>query len=166
MTDVSRLTLEVSASGGDNSVVIAWLDDATLHAALMDYGDSDYLGKGMDIAKPTRLLEWLIHDRFSGQWERFVSYCDTHDIGMVIDPEGPLPESTRDGIPMTWADDDLCLRHGPWGGTPTCYRIGNWRGLTLVLLQDRCEGRDSWERLTHLLDDAKIETVERWRGYV
>ena len=166
MTDVRRLTLEVAVSGGDYSVVVVWLDDQTLHAALMDYGDSDYMGRGMDIREPTQLLESLVYDRFSGQWDRFVEYCSSNGIGISEDPQGPPLEASRHGIPLTWAGDALLSHHGPWGQTPTCYRIQDWRGLTLVLLRDRCEGRNSWSRLTALLDDAKIESVERWRGYV
>ena len=166
MTDVRRLTFEVAVSRGDYSVVVVWLDEETLHVALMDYGDSDYMGRGMDIREPTQLLEWLVYDRFSGQWERFVDYCDSNSIGVEEDPQGPSPDSNQRGIPLTWADDTLFTHHGPWGEVPTCYRIEDWRGLTLVLLRDRCEGRNSWSRLTALLDDAKIESVERWRGYV
>ena len=171
MTDVRRMTLEATGSsrqifGADYSVVIVWIDDETLHAALMDYGDSDDMGQGMDVEEPTRLLEWLIDDRFLGEWERFVAYCDSNGIGVAEDPQGPPPVPNRLGIPLTWAHDTLYTQHGPWAETPACYRIGDWRGLTLVLLRDRCEGRNSWKRLTALLDDAKTETVERWRGYV
>ena len=165
------MTLEATGSsrqifGADYSVVVVWIDDETLHAALMDYGDSDDMGQGMDVEEPTRLLEWLIDDRFLGEWERFVAYCDSNGIGVAEDPQGPPPVPNRLGIPLTWAHDTLYTQHGPWAETPACYRIGDWRGLTLVLLRDRSEGRYSWKRLTALLDDAKTETVERWRGYV
>ena len=165
------MTLEATGSsrqifGADYSVVVVWLDDETLHVALMDYGNSDYMGRGMDIREPTQLLEWLVDARFSGQWERFVDYCSSNGIGMAEDPQGPPLEASWRGIPLMWVNDTLCAHHGPWGETAICHRIDDWRGLTLVLLRDRCEGRDSWRRLTSLLNDAKVDSVERWRGYV
>ncbi len=171
MTDLRRMTLEATGSsravfGADYSVELVWIDDETLHAALLDYGDSDDMGHGMDIREPTQVLEWLIDDRFLGEWKRFAEYCDANNIGFVEEPQGPPPDSDWRGIPLTWVDDALCAHRDPRGQTPTCYRIEDWRGLTLVLLRDRCEGRNSWNRLTALLDDAKIESVERWRGYV
>ncbi len=171
MTDLRRLTLEATSSsrgifGADYSVEVVWIDDETLHAALLDYGDSDDMGQGIDISEPARLLEWLVDDRFLGEWERFVAYCNLNDVGLAESPQGPPPEANQRGIPLTWAIDAVYAHYGSWGDSPVCYRVGDWRGLTLVLLRDRCEGRGSWKRLTTLLDDAAIESVERWRGYV
>jgi hypothetical protein len=171
MADIRRLSLEATGSTGhifgpDYGVAVIWINEEILHAALMDFGDSDDMGRGMDIAEPTRLLDWLIDDRFLGDWDRFLAYCDSNGIGLVADPHGPPSDRNRLGIPLTWTNDTLYTHHGPWGGTPASYRVADWRGLTLVLLRDRCEGRNSWDRLATLLEDAGIQTSLHWRGYV
>ncbi|MCB0902109.1 MAG: hypothetical protein KDB83_08335 [Actinobacteria bacterium] len=106
MTDLRRMTLETTGSsraifGADYSVELVWIDDETLHAALHDYGDSDDMGHGMDIVAPTQLLEWLIDDRFLGEWERFADCCDSNNIGLGEDPQGPSPDPSQRGIPLT-----------------------------------------------------------------
>lgn len=171
MSGLRRLVLESTGSlaqpfGPDYSVVLAWIDDQTLHAALEDYGDSDDMGRGMDIPESPRLFEWLVDDRFLGDWERFMSYCDSNGIVMAQDPEGPASDPSPHGIPLTRVGDDVYVHHGPWGEPAVCYRIGDWRALVLVLVRDRCEGRDAWSRLTQMLEGAQIEPVERWRGYI
>ena len=60
------MTLEATGSsrgifGADYSVQVVWIDDATLHAALLDYGDSDDMGHGMDIVAPTGHVTGVLH---------------------------------------------------------------------------------------------------------
>lgn len=152
--------------GPDYGVVLAWIDDQTLHAAFEDYGDSDYMGRGIDIPEPTRLLEWLVDDRFLGEWDRFASYCDANGMVLTPEPGGPPPAECRRGIALTWVNDSAYAYEGIWAEPGVCHLIGDWRALVLVLVRDRCEGRDAWSRLTRMLQDAQIEPVPRWRGYV
>jgi hypothetical protein len=171
MSGMRRVVLERTGSsrhmfGPDYGVVLAWIDDQTLHAAFEDYGDSDYMGRGIDIPEPTRLLEWLVDDRFLGEWERFASYCDANGIVMARQPDGPPPAGGRRGIPLTWVNDFVYVYEGIWAEPSVCYLIVDWRALVLVLVRDRCEGRNAWSRLTRMLEDAQIEPVERWRGYI
>lgn len=147
-------------------MVLAWIDDQTLHAAFEDYGDSDYMGRGIDIPEPMRLLEWLVDDRFLGEWERFASYCQANGIVMAQDPEGPPAAGGRRGIPLTWVNDVVYAHQGIWAEPAVCYVIGDWRALVLVLVRDRCEGRNAWSRLTGMLEDAQIQPTQRWRGYI
>lgn len=136
MTEVRRLTLEAAGSsrgifGADYSVEVVWIDDETLHTALLDYCDSDDMGQGMDIREPTRLLEWLGDDRFLGERERFVAHRDLNGAGISEDPQGPASEPNLRGVPLTWTDDTPFTHHGPCGDTPACYQIGDWQDSLL-----------------------------------
>lgn len=169
VSDARRIVLEGTGSsrgmfGADYAVILVWIDDSTLHMAVNDYGDGDSMGEGKDIPDPQRLLTWLIDDRFLGEWDRFVSYCDSNGVAVALVAAGRAFDPVWRGIRLEWEGDSLYARgHGDAEGW--C-RIVDHHVLLLALVRDRCEGRNAWARLRRLLEDAGCQPIDCWRGYV
>jgi hypothetical protein len=169
VSDARRIVLESTGSsrgwfGADYAVILVWIDDATLHMAVNDYGDGDSMGEGKDIPDPQGLLTWLIDDRFLGEWDRFMSYCDSNGVPMAQVPAGRAFDPLWRGIRLEWEGEAL-YAHGH-RDTDGWRRIADPHALLLALVRDRCEGRNAWVRLGSLLEDAAIKPIDRWRGYV
>lgn len=157
------------------STAAEWSKDGVLLIESSDTTDSMDLGRGMTIPEPTRLLEWLCHDRFPGprgsDW--LLGYCQIHRVAMQSDPTGPEPQSGYPSkLELSIASDVVHLYGSPspdgWQGSPrperSSYRLDGWRWLLLCLLQDRCAGLRAFTRVEHLLVDADIVPTNRWVG--
>ena len=97
-----------------------------------------------------------------GQWPSLVTVKASR-----LRPCGSDSASHSDCVGMCLIFEDGCLftwRHG-WGEESQRLEIEHWRQLLLQLVEDRCEGRDAWERVLRLLERAGIGTSSAWRGY-
>lgn len=140
--------------------------DDILHVATCDYGDrTDRMASGEDIPEAFALFAWMTADRFGSDRERLFEHADQHGSPCVLESTQDQSDGRRHGLSFA-LDEGAALAHHRTFGDPWICRLGDWRGLLLHLLVDRCEGVGARERVTAVLQSAGVTSVQRDRGYV
>ncbi len=168
----SGLRRVVLGTGHDYAVIVTWLDDGVLHAAINDYGDSSYMGDGIDVGDPIGLLQWLIKDRFGRHEAQFFEYHEGVDNGMT---QTGAPQLVTHPAKLWFTTAGKLVQistHLP-GATPaghdaglTEYLIDDWQDLLIALIRDRCDGPGAWNQVQEMLQASNVPTEDRWHGYV